>query len=98
MIKSIPVVNLSTGRVQSLPSTTKTFDLPDDFDRDSPVAALDNHSNAHYRSIRGKESSRPVLSRPLSWRVRGEQCLVADNDYAPTAVKRASYTMCRVEP
>jgi hypothetical protein len=98
MIKSIPVVNLSTGRVQSRPSTTRTFDVPADFDRDSPVAALDSRSNAHYRSTQGKESSLLVLSRPLSWRVRGEECLVADTDAVPTPVKRASYTMCTVEP
>ncbi|HEY2029225.1 MAG TPA: hypothetical protein VGH20_08460 [Myxococcales bacterium] len=97
MIKTIPIVNLSTGRVHSRPSTTKTFDLPDDFDRESAVAALDSHSNAHYRSVQGKESSQHVLSRPLSWRVRGEQCLVADNDAAPTPVKRVSYTMCTVQ-
>jgi hypothetical protein len=98
MIKSIPVVNLSTGRTHSRPSNTPTFDLPEDFDRETAVAALDSHSNAHYRSAQGKEASRLVLSRPLSWRVRGEQCLVADTAAAPTAVKRANYTICSVEP
>jgi hypothetical protein len=98
MIKRIPVVNLTDGRVTSRPSNTPTFDLPEDFDAETAVAALDSRSHAHYRSMRGKDSTRQILSRPLSWRVRGEQCLVADTASPPTAVHRSNYTLCAIEP
>lgn len=98
MRRMIPIVDLTTGRVSARPSDTPTFDLPGDFDRQTSGAALDAHSRAHYASTVGASVSVAVLSRPLSWRVRGEQCLVAVGSRAATASRPSNYKLCAVDP
>ena len=93
MRRIITIVDLKTGAVSARASDTRTLDLPVDFDLESAVAALDSHSHVLYRSTRGKDVSCLVHPRPLSWRVRGEECLVAGDGTAA-----AAYSLCAVEP
>jgi hypothetical protein len=97
MTRMIPVVDLTSGRVTQRPSNTPTFDLPEDFDRGTAAADLDDRSRAHYSSNLGKPIIRPVMARPLSWRVRGEECLVADGTRAPTSEHPSNYKLCAIE-
>src|SRR4030081_1105092 len=94
MRRMISIVDLKTGTVSARTSDTRTLDLPLDLDLATAIAALDAHSHVLYRSTRGKEVSCLVHPRPLSWRVRGEECLVADEG-AGTA---GPYTRCAIEP
>jgi hypothetical protein len=95
MIRMIPVLNQATGKVMQKASTTSTLDLPVDFDRANPAASLDSHSHAHYLGTAGKTTSRSTVPRPLSWRVRGEECLIADR-IRPSTTEPAGYTLARV--
>ena len=98
MRRMISIVDLSTGRIWTRPSTTLTLDLPGDFDREIPSAALDAKSHARYHTTDGKTVSRVVHPRPLSWRVRGEECLVADEAGTVGPLGPGTYTLCEVEP
>src|SRR2546428_14022371 len=79
MRRMIPIVDLKTGAVLPRASDTRTLDLPVDLDLEFAVASLDAGSHVLYRSTRGKEVSCLVHPRPLSWRARGEEGLVADD-------------------
>ena len=94
MKRMIAIVDLKTGAVNSRPSGTRTLDLPLDFDPETAVATLDARSHALYRSRLGKEVNCVAHPRPLSWRVRGEECLIADEGSAAAG----RYTLCEVEP
>ena len=94
MRRMITIVDLKTGAVLPRASNTRTLDLPVDLDLEFAVASLDAGSHVLYRSTRGKEVSCLVHPRPLSWRARGEECLVADDGTAAAG----HYTLCAVEP
>jgi hypothetical protein len=95
MKRMIPIVDLKTGEVLLRSSDTSTLDIPGDLDRDRGVASL-LKSYAHYFSTTGKSVIGAAFPRPLSWRVRGEECLVAN---LPEATReRCSYTLSAVEP
>jgi hypothetical protein len=91
MKRMIPIVDLKTGEVFLRSSDTSTLDVPGDFDREKGAVELVK-SHAHYFSVGGKNVSASTFPRPLSWRVRGEECLVAD------AAKALSYNLSEVEP
>jgi hypothetical protein len=95
MKRMISVVDLKTGEVSVRSSDTSTLDVPVDFDREKGVASL-LKSHAHYLSTTGKSVATATLVRPLSWRVRGEECLVA-NPSGPRT-ERCSFTLSTVEP
>ncbi len=78
MERLIAVVDLSTGEIIDRTSTTLTLDLPPDFERASCVVSLDELSHGHYLATDGKQREYSVFPRPLSWRARGEDCLIAD--------------------
>jgi len=78
MDRMIAIVDLSTGEISERMSTTLTLDLPPDFERASGMVTLDELSHGHYLATDGKEREYSVYPRPLSWRARGEDCLVAD--------------------
>jgi len=78
MDRMIAVIDLNTGEVIDRASTTLTLDLPPDFERESVVVSLDLLSHGHYLATDGKQREYSVFPRPLSWRARGEDCLVAD--------------------
>jgi hypothetical protein len=98
MPRMIAIVNLATGSVSQRPSDTPTFDLPGDFDRQTSTASLDSRSQAHYSSIGGKSVSCAVHPRPLSWRVHGEECLVAIGTRAGTPAHPTKYKLYAVDP
>jgi hypothetical protein len=94
----IPIVDLATGWVSELPSHTITFDVPQDLAPDAAVAMLDALSHAHYSSSRGTSVSCAVFARPLSWRVRGEECMVSVDNRAATTSEPREYRLCAIEP
>jgi hypothetical protein len=95
MKRMIPIVDLKTGEVSVRSSDTSTLDVPFDLDRGRGVASL-LKSYAHYFSTTGESAISATLPRPLSWRVRGEECLVANLSEAMT--ERCSFTLSAVEP
>jgi hypothetical protein len=92
---SIPVIDLSSGRVTDRKSDTRTLDVPPDFDRSACVATVDGHARAHYLSTSGSTLVNLAPSRPLSWRVRGEECLVAR---IRGNADEIAYRLCAVDP
>ena len=78
MDRMIAVVDLATGEVNDRRSTTPTLDVPPDFERSIGVVSLDQKSHARYIATDGKEREYSAFPRPLSWRVRGEECLIAE--------------------
>jgi hypothetical protein len=95
MKRMIPIVDLKTGAVSVRSSDTATLDVPLDLDRGRGVASL-LKSYAHYFSTTGKSAIRATSPRPLSWRVHGEECLVANPSEAMK--ERCSFTLSAVEP
>lgn len=95
MKRMITLVDFRTGAVTARPSDTRTLDVPQDLDSGTTVASLDGHSHAHYRAASGKDVTCAVHPRPLSWRVEGEECLVAEEG---SAGGPGRYTLCAVEP
>ena len=93
----ISIVDRMTGRVSVKSCDTPTFDLPADFDRQTGVAAVDSHSHAHYSSVNGHSVSLAIHSRPLSWRVRGEDCLVATGAHKATPTHPRAFKLCAVK-
>ena len=94
----IAIVDRITGRVSEKSCDTPTFDLPPDFDRQSGRAEVDTHLHAHYASINGRDVSLAIQPRPLSWRVRGEDCLVAIGAHAATLSHPRTFKLCAVKP
>ena len=79
MRRTISVVDLASGEVIDRTSNTATLDVPADLDRTSTtVAQLDAGSHLHYLTAPGRQAVRAAFSRPLSWRVRGEECLIEE--------------------
>lgn len=97
MKRMIPIVDLATGAITDRPSNTLTLDLPADFDRSEAAAELDTRSRVQYRSVNGKHVVCPVLPRPLSWRVHGEECLVSDESRPSAPQGPRTYTLSTVE-
>jgi hypothetical protein len=98
MKRMIPVVDLGTGQISFRPADTRTLDVPSNFDRQTAGASLDAWSRARYQSVEGKSLLCAAFLRPLSWRVYGEECLVADDASPATAAQPASYTLSAIEP
>ncbi len=95
MKRMIAIVDLKTGEVLLRPSDTSTLDVPADLDRDTGVALLIK-SHAHYFSTFGRNVSGTTFPRPLSWRVRGEECLLAEPAEGRTG--EVTYTLVAVDP
>jgi hypothetical protein len=93
--RTIAVVDLTSGRVTDRASDTLTLDVPADFDRSACIASVDGRSRAHYLSTAGTNLVNPAHPRPLSWRVRGEECLVAR---ARGKTDEIGYRLCAVDP
>ncbi len=93
--RTITVVDLANGRVTGRASDTLTLDVPAAFDRIACVASVDARSRAHYLSTAGSTLLNPAHPRPLSWRARGEECLVAS---ARGSADEIAYRLCAVDP
>jgi hypothetical protein len=78
MERMIPVVDLNTGEITNRISSTLTLDVPADLERSSAVVSLDPQSHGRYLATDGKQHEYSVYPRPLSWRARGEECLIAE--------------------
>ncbi len=94
MKRMISIVDLKTGEVSVRSSDTSTLDVPGDLDRDAGVVSFES-SHAHYLSTAGKNVIGATYPRPLSWRVRGEECLVANR---PEGFRESGYTLSAVDP
>jgi hypothetical protein len=92
---SIPVVDLNSGRTTERPRQTMTLDIPPDFDRTACVATVNARSEAHYLSNAGTTLVNDAHPRPLSWRIRGEECLVARSR---GTANELAYRLCTVDP
>ena len=96
MLRStIPIVDLTSGVVTDRASNTLTLDVPADFDRSACVVSVDAQSRAHYLSTAGTTLVETAHSRPLSWRVRGDVCLVA---HFRVKANEIGYRLCTVDP
>jgi hypothetical protein len=93
MKRMIAIVDLKSGEVSLRSSDTSTLDVPVDFDRDAGVASLLN-ARVHYASTGGKGVSKATYPRPLSWRIRGEECLVASD----ALTEEPSYCLSAIDP
>lgn len=92
--RTIAVLDLINRKITDLASDTPTLDVPADFDRTAGVASADARSR-HYLSTKGSTLLNPAHPRPLSWRVRGEECLVAS---AKGKAESVAYRLCTVDP
>ena len=92
---TIAVVDVTSGRITDRASDTLTLDVPADFDRAAGVASVDARSCAHYLSTAGSTLVNPAPQRPLSWRVRGEECLVAR---VRGNANETGYRLCAIDP
>jgi hypothetical protein len=93
--RTIAVLDVINGKITDRASDTLTLDVPADFDRSAGVASADARSR-HYLSTGGSTLLNPAHPRPLSWRVRGEECLVANN--AKGNAESVAYRLCTVDP
>jgi hypothetical protein len=97
MRRMIAVVDLVTGEVFDRTSTTLTLDIPADFDRASNVVTLDQQSHGHYLATDGKQHECSTFPRPLSWRARGEECLIAEPRRRESSSAAGAYRLTAVE-
>src|SRR3954471_4128611 len=93
--RTVTVLDLTTGQMASRDADTRTLDVPADFDRTACVASVDMHARAHYLSTAGTTLINSAFPRPLSWRIRGETCLVAR---ARATADEVPYRLCTVDP
>jgi hypothetical protein len=96
MDRMIAVVDLVTGEVIDRTSRSLTLDIPPDFEWTSAVVTLDQKSHGRYLATDGKEREYSVFPRPLSWRARGEECLIADRRER-TSERAGLYRLTAVE-
>lgn len=93
--RTIAVVDLASGRITDCASDRLTLDVPPDFDRGASEASVDAGSRAHYLSTAGSQLTIEAYPRPLSWRARGEDCLLAP---AGGSADKVGYRLCAVDP
>jgi hypothetical protein len=97
MDRMITVVDLATGEINDRRSTTPTLDVPPDFERTSGVVALDHKSHGRYVATDGKEREYSAFLRPLSWRIRGEECLIVEHRKRDAPNRAGVYRLTVVE-
>jgi hypothetical protein len=92
---AIALRDVVSGDRSSRPGDTPTADVPADFPRDGVFTVADGF-RASYGAVGGKHIARNVRPRPLSWRIEGEQCLVARSGGAARRLRQ--YRLCILEP
>jgi hypothetical protein len=92
----IPVVDWTNGAVSIRSDDTRTLDVPQGFNRQTPVAWLDADSRVRCVSIDGRALVYLAFTTPLSSRVAGEECLVADRAFRATVAHPASYRLSAI--
>ena len=93
---TIGVRDVVSGDRSSRPGDTLTADVPADFPREGGVFTVSDGFRASYGAVGGKHVTRNVRPQPLSWRIEGEQCLVARS--GGTARRLRQYRLCILEP
>lgn len=93
MMRMIALQNPANGEVVSRASDTFTLDVPPDFDRVKGVVSLDSRFHAHHVAMDGKNHAYTAMTRPLSWRALGEECLVADRPGRPPSASAGLYRL-----
>ena len=97
-MRTILVVDLASDTVSERPDDTRTLDVPKDFDRRTPVASFDASSHVSCVSADGKAIFYRAFTSPLSSRVGGEECLVANRAFRATLAHPVSYRLSAVKP
>jgi hypothetical protein len=92
---AIAVRDVVSGDRSSRPRDTPTADVPADFPRNGVFTVADGF-RASYGAVGGKQVTRNVRPQPLSWRIGGEQCLVARSGGAARRLRQ--YRLCILEP
>jgi len=87
----ILLIDLADDSVSYRPDETRTLDVREGFDRRTATATFDAGSRVHCFSIGGEALLYRALTRPLSSRGAGEECLVADGAFRATAAHPARY-------
>jgi hypothetical protein len=72
----IAVLDVTSGEPSERPGDTLTLDVPTDLPRVGAVSVVDGR-RGRYTAADGRGVEYGVVFRPLSWRERGETCLVA---------------------
>jgi hypothetical protein len=91
---AIALRDVVSGDRSSRSRDTLTADVPADFPRDGVFTVADGF-RASYGAVGGKHVTRNVRPRPLSWRIEGEQCLVARSGGATRRLRQ--YRLCILE-
>jgi len=92
MIGDIAVLDLASGTLTDRPRETPTLDVPRDLPRPTGVVTVEEGARGRYLDAGGNELVYGTFSRPLSWRARGEECMVAE----PKPRRRSSPRRYRV--
>ena len=90
MLKHIAVIDSSSGERTVRTGDTATLDVPPDLSRPGGVVSVDAKSKGHYVKSGGGGVDFLAFVRPLSWRARGEECLVATGPKGTPAGYRLS--------
>jgi hypothetical protein len=92
--RTISVVDLGSGKITDCTSDTLTLDVPADLDRHTRIVPGNASWGGNYLSISGTRVVNPAHPRPLSWRIPGEECLVARTRGKPSEI---GYRLCAVD-
>ena len=98
MIRSIAIQNPANGQVVDRPADTCTLDVPPEFDRVKGVVSLDAKKHAKHVAADGRNHDYLAMTRPLSWRVYGEECLVADRPGRQPTSFTGTYRLRSIKP
>ena len=98
MMREITIQNPVNGKLIDRPANTYTIDVPADFDRQHGVLSVDAKSLAQHTTADGRSQSFNAMTRPLSWRVYGEECLVADRAGRGAAAFAGTYHLRSIKP
>jgi hypothetical protein len=78
-MKTIAVVDLSTGCIQERRRNTLTLDIPHDLDWRTGGVSVDANALGHYFALGGQRLVYATIPTLLSGRDLGANCLVADD-------------------
>jgi hypothetical protein len=78
-MKTIAIVDLSTGCIQERRRNTLTLDIPHDLDWSTGGVSVDANSLGHYFASGGQRLVYTTMPTLLSGRELGANCLVADD-------------------
>jgi hypothetical protein len=92
-MRTIAVLDLSTGCIQERGRNTPTLDIPHDLDWRTGGVSVDANSFGHYFAASGQRLVYATMPTLLSGRELGANCLVADD---PTGAGESSLRRYRL--